>query len=176
MWRKRKRTTPPGSSGWTKKARLQSGAHWIKTYEGKRLVRGYARHFGVDALCAALELCMLGVDIPEDQVKSIRASKEADVLKKKKRREEKARAEEEDRFFESNGPFAYIAGYTSGGAPFGVTWEEMEAIERGERKVLSRKEDGKKEFSESSDQDKGEEKWEDIPFKKKKRGEPDGSL
>lgn len=26
--------------------------------------------------------------------------------------------------------FAYIAGYTSGGAPYGVTWEEMEAVER----------------------------------------------
>lgn len=25
--------------------------------------------------------------------------------------------------------FAYIAGYTEGGAPYGVTWEEMEAVE-----------------------------------------------
>ena len=26
---------------------------------------------------------------------------------------------------EQNDVFYYIAGYTSGGAPFGVTWEEM---------------------------------------------------
>ena len=30
----------------------------------------------------------------------------------------------------SDGTFAYIAGYTSGGAPYGVTWEEMEEQDR----------------------------------------------
>jgi hypothetical protein len=31
---------------------------------------------------------------------------------------------------ESDDHFAYIAGYTSGGAPYGITWEEQEEIER----------------------------------------------
>jgi hypothetical protein len=31
---------------------------------------------------------------------------------------------------ESDYHFAYIAGYTSGGAPYGITWEEQEEIER----------------------------------------------
>jgi hypothetical protein len=31
---------------------------------------------------------------------------------------------------DSDEHFAYIAGYTAGGAPYGVTWEEMEAVER----------------------------------------------
>lgn len=31
---------------------------------------------------------------------------------------------------DSDEHFAYIAGYTDGGAPYGVTWEEMEAAER----------------------------------------------
>lgn len=31
---------------------------------------------------------------------------------------------------DSNEHFAYIAGYTEGGAPYGVTWEEMGAAER----------------------------------------------
>ena len=31
---------------------------------------------------------------------------------------------------ESDDTFAFIAGYTSGGAPYGVTWEEMEEIEQ----------------------------------------------
>ena len=31
---------------------------------------------------------------------------------------------------ESDCHFAYIAGYTSGGAPYGITWEEQEEIER----------------------------------------------
>ena len=31
---------------------------------------------------------------------------------------------------ESDDHFAYIAGYTSGGAPYGITWEEQEELER----------------------------------------------
>jgi len=31
---------------------------------------------------------------------------------------------------ESDEHFADIAGYTSGGAPYGITWEEQEEIER----------------------------------------------
>lgn len=31
---------------------------------------------------------------------------------------------------ESDDRFAYIAGYTSGGAPYGITWEEQEEIDR----------------------------------------------
>jgi hypothetical protein len=30
---------------------------------------------------------------------------------------------------DSDEHFAYIAGYTEGGVPYGVTWEEMEAAE-----------------------------------------------
>ena len=39
----------------------------------------------------------------------------------------------EDKLFESDDTFAFIAGYTSGGAPYGITWEEMEEIERREK-------------------------------------------
>lgn len=31
---------------------------------------------------------------------------------------------------DSDEHFAYIAGYTGGGAPYGVTWDEMGATER----------------------------------------------
>lgn len=31
---------------------------------------------------------------------------------------------------DSDEHFAYIAGYTEGGSPYGLTWEEMEAVER----------------------------------------------
>lgn len=30
---------------------------------------------------------------------------------------------------ESNAEFAFIAGYTEGGAPFGITWDEMRAAD-----------------------------------------------
>lgn len=32
--------------------------------------------------------------------------------------------------FESDDTFAFIAGYTAGGFPYGITWEEMEASEK----------------------------------------------
>lgn len=34
--------------------------------------------------------------------------------------------------YDSDETFYYIAGYTDGGAPFGVTWEEMEKEATGE--------------------------------------------
>lgn len=43
----------------------------------------------------------------------------------------KTRPDEFDNnLFESDDTFAFIAGYTSGGFAYGVTWEEMEEIER----------------------------------------------
>lgn len=38
----------------------------------------------------------------------------------------KKRKQEFDDVIESDETFAFIAGYTSGGFPYGVTWEEME--------------------------------------------------
>jgi hypothetical protein len=37
----------------------------------------------------------------------------------------KKQKEFEERFSDSDDTFYYIAGYTPGGAPYGVTWEEM---------------------------------------------------
>lgn len=34
---------------------------------------------------------------------------------------------------DSDENFAFIAGYTSGGFPYGITWEEMEEIEKKEQ-------------------------------------------
>lgn len=34
-------------------------------------------------------------------------------------------------FGDSDDTFAFIAGFTEGGAPYGITWDEMEANDRG---------------------------------------------
>lgn len=47
--------------------------------------------------------------------------------KKKKRRKHKY---EEETLWECDGNFAMIMGYTSGGAPYGVTWEEFEEMNK----------------------------------------------
>lgn len=41
--------------------RLNSASHWIKTYNGKSLVNGYAKRYGLDKLCAIKELRMLAL-------------------------------------------------------------------------------------------------------------------
>ena len=56
-------------------------------------------------------------------------------MKSKKHRENKtkrnAKFVEDDLLFSSDENFAFIVGYTSGGAPYGITYEEMKQIEKG---------------------------------------------
>ena len=61
---------------------------------------------------------------------------------KNKAKRKKKQEDFEDRLFESDETFAFIAGYTSGGAPYGVTWEEMEEIERRDTEFLGKEEYG----------------------------------
>ncbi len=106
-----------------RQGRLSSAPSWMKQYNGKNLVKGYAKHFGVDKRCAVVELQMLGVEIDKSYIaeleRSMRAREEA-----KRRRKEKRDLEET--VSSSDETFAFIAGYTSGGAPYGLTWKEME--------------------------------------------------
>ena len=44
---------------------------------------------------------------------------------KKRKKKRDAAAVYEDLYSVMDGTFAFIAGYTSGGAPYGVTWEQV---------------------------------------------------
>lgn len=63
----------------------------------------------------------------------------ASKSKVKKSKRKKRQEEFEENLFESDDTFAFIVGYTSGGAPYGVTWEEMEEIERKEHEELEKR-------------------------------------
>ena len=56
--------------------------------------------------------------------------------KSKKAKKNKKKIELENNLFESDDTFAFIAGYTAGGFPYGITWEEMEAIERRDKTLF----------------------------------------
>lgn len=59
-----------------------------------------------------------------EQGEKPKKEKQKTVVKvKKKKRKSKPKIHEE---ITQNDMFFYIAGYTSGGAPYGVTWEEMD--------------------------------------------------
>lgn len=106
--------------------RLQAAPHWIPKYEGKSLVKGYSNHFEVDKICAVNELEMLGYSFSDEYKQKVKAV----VLKKQKENKKRkaAKKQKDNDLFgeESDETFAFIAGYTSGGAPFGVTWKEWE--------------------------------------------------
>jgi hypothetical protein len=106
-------------------ARLQVARRWIAEYRGKNLVRGYKTWFGVSEVCAVVELRMLGVGIPDDRLEQARRDEQARATHRARRKEEHARATAR----ESNDEFAFIAGYTEGGAPYGITWDEWEGMD-----------------------------------------------
>ena len=111
----------------TKKGRLASAKDWITKYDGQNLISGYAKWFGVDKICAINELKVFGVIIPE--------SLENHIIERHKRKIEQRRTAKDKievldiTVNDSDDNFAFIAGYTSGGFPYGLTHEEFEKIE-----------------------------------------------
>jgi len=100
--------------------RLGIGKSWLKTYQGEDIIQDYIKRYGVDLLCAVVELRMLGVAISEDYEHQLRQNEEYKRLSKKSNK--KMNNQVEEVFSDEN--FAYIVGYTSGGVPFGLTHEE----------------------------------------------------
>lgn len=119
--------TVPRRKRLSRKACLQSARKWIPTYSGRDLVRGYRKWSGVSRICAIVELRLLGIDIPDSRLEeSQREERDRAALRARRRSSRTPPAD-------SDSEFAFIAGYTEGGAPFGITWEEMGRSEIGER-------------------------------------------
>ncbi|QNU68958.1 hypothetical protein EHE19_017125 [Ruminiclostridium herbifermentans] len=108
-----------------KDSRLQSAMHWIPTYTGKNIVQGYRKKYGVSLICAANELKLLGIEISDTYISQLKQAEENTRKLKEQKATSKKLKKLEEQFHDSNKTFYYIAGYTSGGAPYGITWEEM---------------------------------------------------
>lgn len=108
-----------------KDSRLQSAKHWIPTYTGKNIVQGYRKKYGVSLICAANELKLLGIEISDTYISQLKRAEENTRKLKEQKAISKKLKELEQQLHDSNETFYYIAGYTSGGAPYGITWEEM---------------------------------------------------
>ena len=123
---KKKRKLLPRCKRMNRHSRLQSAkaTNWVKLYSGKNVIRGYCRWYAVDPLCAVHELRLLGVSISVEQEEKLRRS----AMNKSMARSQKRKKQDIDIFPDYDETFAYIAGCTSGGLPYGVTWEEMGEI------------------------------------------------
>jgi hypothetical protein len=117
---------PPGQNTLSRARRLKSAKRWLATYRGKNLVRGYKKRFRVDDVCAVLELRMLGADLPDARLEQARRDEQSRTTGNARRKQKHAR---QAVFGESDKMFAFIAGYTEGGAPYGITREEIEALD-----------------------------------------------
>jgi len=108
-------------------------AEYDGTPYGGDIIKAYRKKFAVDHMKAVAELQLLGISLTKEQidrekatVKAYQELQKAKKAKKKRIREQKKIQKENPVFYEEqDDTFYYIAGYTSGGAPYGVTWEEM---------------------------------------------------
>jgi len=105
--------------------RKKKAKGWVKTYTGTDIVKDYRAHFkGVDVACAVRELKEIGYIFEpgyENDVLTAEAARIGNIHMKKLRSDQSEPLYndwQDDNFF-------FIAGYTSGGAPYGVTWDEM---------------------------------------------------
>lgn len=107
---------------------------WVVEYDGTSyggdIIKAYRKKFAVDRMKAVVELQLLGVSLTKEQIDrekaAVKAYQELQRAKRKKIREQKRIQKDNPVFHEDqDDTFYYIVGYTSGGAPYGVTWEEM---------------------------------------------------
>jgi len=123
--RKKHHSSIPRHKRLSRDGRLNAAKQWLSEYEGKNIVKGYSRHFAVNSLCAVAELEMLGLTFDAAYIEQLKKAEEQRAIQNQRRRELKKEKELETLYPESDENFYYIAGYTSGGAPYGITWEEM---------------------------------------------------
>lgn len=104
-------------------ARLQMAPRWLATFRGNSVVRGYAKWFGVDPACAVRELTLLGVELDPRYLAALATTR---MSSKNRPITERAPDAIPDGYgVEWDDDFAYIAGFSSEGTPFGVRWDEM---------------------------------------------------
>lgn len=103
--------------------RLNQARKWLKENgkDQKRIIHKYRKKFKVDVMSAIKDLQILGVKLDEDTINSIKKSEEKRIKRKQMKKQEL-----EDHLFESDEDFAFIAGYTNWGFPYGIQWDEIE--------------------------------------------------
>jgi hypothetical protein len=127
--KKGKRSNIPGRKRFKRDQRLQAAKSWLPTYEGKNLFRGYRKRYGVDWPTALRELEMLGVEVDPAYREQVLRTVEEQAEARRRKRLEKAAELDSALGIEQDEHFAFIVGYTPGGAPYGITWEEWDELD-----------------------------------------------
>lgn len=132
--RKMNKSNIPKHKRLNRNSRMIIGKQWISKFDGNNIVKSYSKYFNVDKLCAAIELEMLGHKVDPEYVKQLKANLEGECRARERRKRLEEERIEQDLYEDSDDAFYYIAGHTSGGMPYGITWEEYEREEVGTKK------------------------------------------
>ncbi|MBA6316218.1 hypothetical protein [Cellulophaga baltica] len=119
----KKNSNTPKRKRLNREQRISMTKNWIKTYNGKNIVKGYSNWFGVDLLCAIAELRMAGETISVDYEERVKKSYQ-DKINQRKLNKENSEFEPE-LINELDEDFEFIAGYTSNGMPYGIRKDEL---------------------------------------------------
>ncbi|MFW6351557.1 MAG: hypothetical protein ACOC2E_04160 [Bacteroidota bacterium] len=135
-----KKSNTPGRKKIKRPARLNAAAKWLNEYNGKNIVSGYAKWFGVDKICALSELKILGIEIDPERERQIIESVCARTEQKRKKKKGKSFDDNTyPGFYPPEGNIASVVDHTSNGFPYGLTWEEWEQIKEENQQEDSRK-------------------------------------
>lgn len=126
MNKKKKKSKCKKKGTLTRKDRLNAGKEWIKTFPGQNFVSGYKKKYNVDILCAVTELRLLGVPLDEGYVNRVIQSENGRLAGIKSGNLKRKEDEELKNIglSDCDETFSFIAGYTSGGVPYGTLWDE----------------------------------------------------
>ena len=107
--------------------RIRKARQWLTTYEGipKKIIKHYRERFHLDTMTAIRDLQEIGVEFTQEYLDAVKRSEEERIRQKHAREAARKQVELAEEYADCDGRFAYIAGYTDGGAPFGLTWEEV---------------------------------------------------
>ena len=110
-----------------KEQRLRKAKQWLTTYDGspKKMVKNYKKRFKVDTTCALNDLREIGVVFTQEYLDAVKQGEEERIRQKHLKAEKKKQRLHEDVYSDCDDSFSFIAGYTSGGAAYGTTWEDV---------------------------------------------------
>lgn len=120
--KKKKKSGQPGQA-LKREPRLRKARLWLAAFDEvpSKILRRYRAKFKVDIPTALRDLQEIGHVFAPGYVDAVLKGEENRLYQKALKKQEQSGPDNtcrDDRFY-------YIAGYTSGGAPYGVTWEEM---------------------------------------------------
>jgi hypothetical protein len=125
--KKKNRYLGPRAKRMKQTGRLQSAKSWLPKFTGANIIKSYRKHFGVDYLCAIRELELLGIPLNQEYVAQLKRTIKDHSQAKMRKKIEK---QENLKSYDSDDYYCYIAGYTEGGAAYGIPWESEHLLQQ----------------------------------------------